>query len=135
MFLSICQMVWFFFFKQKTAYEMRISDWSSDVCSSDLGECKPQGIGRTSRSAGPDDRSSAIARRHRPHAACIVPERREERTTEGGLDAAGGYHHLRPFVDRSEARPVGKECVSTCRSRWSPCHSKKTPHDKTQKHA
>src|SRR3546814_10510206 len=29
--------VWFFFFKQKTAYEMRISDWSSDVCSSDLG--------------------------------------------------------------------------------------------------
>src|SRR3546814_4798843 len=34
----------------------------------------------------------AIALRHRPHAACIVPERREGRTTEGGLDAAGGYH-------------------------------------------
>ncbi|GAB4391032.1 MAG: pyridoxine 5'-phosphate synthase [Kiloniellaceae bacterium] len=41
----------------------------------------------------------AIALRHRPHAACIVPERREERTTEGGLDAAGGHNHLQPFVD------------------------------------
>lgn len=41
----------------------------------------------------------AIALRHRPHAACIVPERREERTTEGGLDAAGGHNHLRHFVD------------------------------------
>ena len=45
-----------------------------------------------------------IALRHRPHAACIVPERREERTTEGGLDAAGQEDHLRPFVARlSEA--------------------------------
>jgi pyridoxine 5-phosphate synthase len=42
----------------------------------------------------------AIALRHKPHAACIVPERREERTTEGGLDAAGQVEHLRPFVDR-----------------------------------
>jgi pyridoxine 5-phosphate synthase len=42
----------------------------------------------------------AIALAHRPHAACIVPERREERTTEGGLDAAGQVEHLRPFVDR-----------------------------------
>jgi pyridoxine 5-phosphate synthase len=42
----------------------------------------------------------AIALRHRPHAACIVPERREERTTEGGLDAAGQFDALRPFVAR-----------------------------------
>ena len=41
-----------------------------------------------------------IALRHRPHAACIVPERREERTTEGGLDAAGQHHHLAPMVAR-----------------------------------
>jgi pyridoxine 5-phosphate synthase len=41
-----------------------------------------------------------IALRHKPHAACIVPERREERTTEGGLDAAGQYDHLAPFVAR-----------------------------------
>ncbi|GAA3901358.1 pyridoxine 5'-phosphate synthase [Sphingomonas limnosediminicola] len=40
-----------------------------------------------------------IALRHRPHAACIVPERREERTTEGGLDAAGQQDHLAYFVD------------------------------------
>lgn len=41
-----------------------------------------------------------IALRHRPHAACIVPERREERTTEGGLDAAGQIDRLRPMVGR-----------------------------------
>jgi pyridoxine 5-phosphate synthase len=42
----------------------------------------------------------AIALRHRPHAACIVPERREERTTEGGLDAAGQREQLEPFVGK-----------------------------------
>lgn len=42
----------------------------------------------------------AIALRHKPHAACIVPERREERTTEGGLDAAGMHNHLAPVVGR-----------------------------------
>lgn len=41
-----------------------------------------------------------IALAHRPHAACIVPEKREERTTEGGLDVAGKLEELRPFVDR-----------------------------------
>lgn len=40
----------------------------------------------------------AIALRHKPHAVCLVPEKREERTTEGGLDAAGGHSHLSPFV-------------------------------------
>ncbi len=42
----------------------------------------------------------AIALRHRPHAACIVPERREEVTTEGGLDAAGQHNHLKPLITR-----------------------------------
>jgi pyridoxine 5-phosphate synthase len=42
----------------------------------------------------------AIALAHRPHAACIVPERREERTTEGGLDAAGQFEALKPYVAR-----------------------------------
>jgi pyridoxine 5-phosphate synthase len=41
-----------------------------------------------------------IALRHRPHAACIVPEKREERTTEGGLDAAGLHNQLAPIVTR-----------------------------------
>jgi pyridoxine 5-phosphate synthase len=42
----------------------------------------------------------AIALAHRPHAACIVPEKREERTTEGGLEAAGQFDTLKPFVAR-----------------------------------
>jgi len=42
----------------------------------------------------------AIALRHKPHAACIVPEKREERTTEGGLDAAGLHNQLAPVVSR-----------------------------------
>jgi len=41
-----------------------------------------------------------IALKARPHAACIVPEKREERTTEGGLDARGGHNHLKPIVQR-----------------------------------
>src|SRR3546814_1738088 len=60
---SLCCLV-FFFFKQKTAYEMRISDWSSDVCSSDLGS----GVGSTAGNApdacarrGVDDHTAALA--------------------------------------------------------------------------
>src|SRR5262245_23469683 len=42
----------------------------------------------------------AVALATRPHAACIVPEKRSERTTEGGLDAAGQHNHLAPFVEK-----------------------------------
>ena len=48
----------------------------------------------------------AIALRHRPNAACIVPERREERTTEGGLDAAGQQEHLAPIIARLAAAGI-----------------------------
>ena len=48
----------------------------------------------------------AIAVRHRPHAACIVPERREERTTEGGLDVAGHIEQMRPLVGRLGAAGI-----------------------------
>lgn len=44
------------------------------------------------------DEMLGIALRHAPHAACIVPEKRQERTTEGGLDAVGGFGHLKPYV-------------------------------------
>jgi pyridoxine 5-phosphate synthase len=44
------------------------------------------------------DEMLSIALRHRPHAACIVPEKREERTTEGGIDAAGLHNRLQPIV-------------------------------------
>ena len=47
-----------------------------------------------------------IALRHKPHAACIVPERREERTTEGGLDAAGQRNHLAYFVESLSAANI-----------------------------
>jgi len=47
-----------------------------------------------------------IALRHRPHAACIVPERREERTTEGGLDAAGQHNHLAYYVEKLVAANI-----------------------------
>src|SRR3546814_3992255 len=85
----------FFFFKQKTAYEMRISDWSSDVCSSDLlfyvffeGGLIPMYL--------------------------IIG-------VWGGKDRI--YASYKFFLyTRSEERRVGKECVSTCRSRWSPYH-------------
>src|SRR3546814_4893275 len=72
-----CEVVFFFFFKQKTAYEMRISDWSSDVCSSDLAarlhaaRCSlPAGIRGTwwgtSRSGGDDPWEQRITTRNFP---------------------------------------------------------------------
>ena len=45
------------------------------------------------------DEMLAIAKRHKPHACCIVPEKRQEITTEGGLDVAAEHKHLAPFVD------------------------------------
>src|SRR3546814_10506673 len=90
-FLSFAYLFCFFFFKQKTAYEMRISDWSSDVCSSDLNSSR-----RAARCNG---------RRHGRDPPKQEPGRRAEPV---------------PRWQRSEERRVGKECVSTCRSRWSP---------------
>src|SRR3546814_6895750 len=94
-----------FFFKQKTAYDMRISDWSSDVCSSDLraaqgahGTC-PWCIFRLPHE---DNRSNSNTRRK---------------------DEGTAGNSCQPARRRSEESRVGKECVSTCRSRWSPSHS------------
>ncbi len=52
------------------------------------------------------DEMLEIALRHGPHTSCIVPEKREERTTEGGLDVVGGHNHLKRFVDRLGGRGV-----------------------------
>src|SRR3546814_5994021 len=86
----------FFFFKQKTAYELRISDWSSDVCSSDL-----------------PDRRPLASRGRRPARVRVL---------RGAPALGGAPPAARLRTARSEERRVGKECVSTCRSRWSPYH-------------
>jgi pyridoxine 5-phosphate synthase len=52
----------------------------------------------------------AIALAHLPHAACLVPERREERTTEGGLDVAGGHNQIAPVIGRLAAAGVRVSC-------------------------
>src|SRR3546814_8287794 len=94
--LYVCYFfVFFVFFKQKTAYEMRISDWSSDVCSSDLSGLR------------------GISVRH-------IHLGSRERT----IPSAGGrdFWWYCTWCGRSEERRVGNECVSTCRSRWSPYH-------------
>jgi pyridoxine 5-phosphate synthase len=52
----------------------------------------------------------AIALAHRPHAACLVPERREEVTTEGGLDVAGGHNRIAPVVGRLAAAGIRVSC-------------------------
>jgi len=52
----------------------------------------------------------AIALSHLPHAACLVPERREERTTEGGLDVVGGHNHIAPVVAKLVAAGVRVSC-------------------------
>src|SRR3546814_2693931 len=94
----------FFFFKQKTAYEMRISDWSSDVCSSDL--------------------FAAVAVPALVLAGWADGYRNTPLEAVAGLGAhakaiLGPWVHKYPHFARSEERRVGKECVSTCRSRWS----------------
>ena len=52
----------------------------------------------------------AIALSHLPHAACLLPERREERTTEGGLDVIGGHNHIAPVVGKLAAAGVRVSC-------------------------
>src|SRR3546814_6838050 len=105
----------FFFFKQKTAYEMRISDWSSDVCSSDLLLQRPVPNRKADAEAG---NSPGVL---------TGPERRAKGKVQGDLAAEQTARHILDlqapaFDDRSEERRVGKESVSTCRSRWSPYH-------------
>src|SRR3546814_1785426 len=109
--------MYFFFFKQKTAYEMRISDWSSDVCSSDLG--MPKGIMHTTGGY-----LTQVAFTHKYvfdiHADTDV----YWCAADIGWVTGHSYIVYGPLTNgvRSEERRVGKECVSTCRSRWSPYH-------------
>src|SRR3546814_6614622 len=90
-----------FLFKQKTAYEMRISDWSSDVCSSDLS-------GHWN-----NYQDNMFALDDHDHVSGLKPMNCPEEIL---------IYRTRARSYRSEERRVGKECVSTCRSRWSPYH-------------
>src|SRR3546814_4004686 len=96
----LCSIV-FFFFKQNTAYEMRISDWSSDVCSSDL---------------------TARAKSHHAGSHGTHHQYASTRPSVDPMSHADTAGLVQCSVNRSEERRVGKECVSTCRSRWSPYH-------------
>src|SRR3546814_1660164 len=109
----------FFFFKQKTAYDMRISDWSSDVCSSDL---RYRVEGRED-SVEALDETSRREPRCEPREAHEIAEQDADVVDPVGDDrfpAVQARHDLAGQDVRSEERRVGKECVSTCRSRWSP---------------
>jgi pyridoxine 5-phosphate synthase len=68
------------------------------IVDDDLGQIMERATLPVNLEMAATDEMLAIALRHRPHAACIVPERREERTTEGGLDAAGQHNRLAPIV-------------------------------------
>src|SRR3546814_11437730 len=114
----MCVCLFFFFFKQKTAYELRISDWSSDVCSSDLcrrGADLVAELARAAVAGGTEHRRDAV-RDDRAVAA------RQSAGAARWLFSAGAAFR---YSRRSEERRVGKECVSTCISRCSPYHYKK----------
>src|SRR3546814_5573887 len=109
-----------FFVKQKTAYEMRISDWSSDVCSSDLGRGLLDDAARLASTFLRRKQVAVVA--DASAWACHGPRLKRS------LDDAGFtlvLYEVPPgeaSKSRSEERRVGTECVSTCRSRWSPYH-------------
>src|SRR3546814_20027388 len=92
---------------------MRISDWSSDVCSSDL----PRPAHRLDKTL----QHRRTARHGGPAAIHVTPEA----ARDGALAKLREGDMIRLDGERSEERRVGKECVSTCRSRWPPYHSKK----------
>src|SRR3546814_4332555 len=96
--------LFFFFFKQKTAYEMRISDWSSDVCSSDLVKLARIFVAEIVVVRPPQS----------PPCAAYF--------SKPSTFVINWCHRSAVVQKRSEERRVGKECVSTCRSRWSPYH-------------
>src|SRR3546814_16220874 len=101
---------------------MRISDWSSDVCSSDLlgihcDEHREELILARRRALALGG-SELFGARHPWRVHVGQPELREPRAV------LAAFHEIERLVDeaRSEERRVGKECVSTCRSRWSLYH-------------
>src|SRR3546814_15773197 len=104
---------------------MRISDWSSDVCSSDLDWDLPPALHRLRRRLGTGDEAD---RRFVRVLSAVLTDGLElvEAATREALATGTASDELILNIlsrhSRSEERRVGKECVSTCRSRWSPYH-------------
>src|SRR3546814_7298657 len=101
----------FFFFKQKTAYEMRISDWSSDVCSSDLGMA---GHGAAM--------ATTITGNYTQTGTGTLGVTVDSLNNTAGHLTVNGTAKVDGVIApaRSEKSRVGKECVRTCRPRWAP---------------
>src|SRR3546814_18867930 len=116
MLLLLCSC--FLFFKQKTAYEMRISDWSSDVCSSDLENAVRDHF---------DHYLSDHMERGKALLAYVLDrmDERLKRKQEKKVKRKTATNSRKLRLPSSEERRVGKECVRTCRSRWAPYHIKK----------
>src|SRR3546814_17546553 len=113
----MCYIVFFFCFcKQKSAYEIRISDWSSDVCSSDLRHVGPSDRRSSRPPIGWPNVSLTALKRSRSN---IMEEQREPHFS-ASLKALASVTLM-----RSEERRGWKECVCTCRYWWSPSHEKK----------
>src|SRR3546814_7035075 len=134
--LRMC-MICFFFFKQKTAYEMRISDWSSDVCSSDLARLE-RGHARDIRFGRVIDEILGEERREHlpaePQAGILPPFDRPERARFGDLLAViPGPDHEMEIAGRSEEHT--SELQSLMRISYAVfCLKKNTEQLKTSKH-
>src|SRR3546814_11134938 len=107
---------------------MRISDWSSDVCSSDLWPPPTASRGTDPRGAARCGWPNQLVTAHRP---TIVVGDAMRAAAIGGLTRTPVDHpaaltivveHLHAIARRSEERRVGKECASTCSSWWAPSH-------------
>src|SRR3546814_12892792 len=107
---------------------MRISDWSSDVCSSDLDRHQAQPMPQQPATGRQNSRGEEVDAKPAQHLVRYVLEAVERRQLAQpraqqtvAVEGLAGDAHLAPEF-RSEERRVGKEGVSTCRSRWSPSH-------------
>src|SRR3546814_4624153 len=109
-----------FLFKQKTAYELGIRDWSSDVCSSDL-----RGWFQSSLLTGVAMDGAAPYRACLTHGFTVDAQgRKMSKSLGNGIEPREIIKTLGADILRlrSAERRAGKECVSTCRTRWSPYH-------------
>src|SRR3546814_3782790 len=123
----------FFFFKQKTAYEMRISDWSSDVCSSDLadhgGADAGVAAGRLDHRLTGAQRSAALGVLDDAEGEAVLHRAHRVEGLELGVEVDALRRQL---ADRSEERPGGQERVRTTRNWGSPNNYQKKHNKSTQ---